>query len=82
MRTLHVSDSAYGIGTLFAEISELAHLCRFRDCTHGHEPGCAVLDAAANGLIDPDRLTRWRKLLEENDGNAARTKAPRGGKRR
>lgn len=66
MRSLHVSDSASGIETLFAEISELAPLCRFRNCTHAHEPGCAVREAAAKGTIDPERLSRWQKLVEEN----------------
>jgi ribosome biogenesis GTPase len=77
-RTLHVSDSADGIGTLFAEITELAHLCRFRDCTHAHEPGCAVRDGVANGTIDPERLIRWRKLLEENHSKTASRAGPRG----
>ena len=77
-RTLHVSDSADGIGTLFAEITELAHLCRFRDCTHAHEPGCAVRDAAARGAIDPERLLRWRKLLEENPAKTASRSGARG----
>lgn len=66
MRTLQVSDAAYGIDTLFAEITELAPLCRFRDCTHAHEPGCAVQAAVAAGTLDPDRLNRWRKLSDEN----------------
>jgi ribosome biogenesis GTPase len=66
MRTLHVSDLATGIDTLFAEITELAPNCKFRDCTHIHEPGCAVLAAVAAGTLDPDRLTRWRKLTDEN----------------
>jgi ribosome biogenesis GTPase / thiamine phosphate phosphatase len=56
MRTLQVSDVAYGIDTLFAEITELAPLCRYRDCTHAHEPGCAVQAALAAGTLDPERL--------------------------
>ena len=78
MRTLHVSDSADGIETLFAEITELTHLCKFRDCSHAHEPGCAVREAAAKGLIDPERLIRWRKLLDENTGNTQSRSGPRG----
>lgn len=70
MRTLHVSDLAHGIDTLFAEITELAPLCRFRDCTHAHEPGCAVQAAVASGALDPARLARWRKLHDENQANA------------
>ena len=81
MRTLHVSDAASGLDTLFAEISERTHLCRFRDCSHEHEPGCAVQDGVRQGLIDPDRLARWRKLDAENK---AKTPDPKGarGKRR
>lgn len=78
MRTLHVSDSAHGIETLFAEITELTPLCRFRDCTHAHEPGCAVREAAAMGKIDPERLIRWRKLLDENSGKPASRAGQRG----
>ncbi|PTE19773.1 ribosome small subunit-dependent GTPase A [Cereibacter changlensis JA139] len=66
MRTLQVNDAAFGIGTLFAEITELAPLCRFRNCTHHHEPGCAVLEAVAEGRLDAGRVARWRKLIDES----------------
>jgi ribosome biogenesis GTPase / thiamine phosphate phosphatase len=78
MRTLSVSDAADGLDTLFAEITELAPLCRFRDCTHAHEPGCAVQAAVARGVLDPERLTRWRKLRGENLENTAVQSGPRG----
>ena len=68
MRSLQVSEASAGIETLFAEITELAPACRFRDCTHAHEPGCAVQAAVANGRVDPARLDRWRKLSLENRG--------------
>lgn len=80
MRTLHVSDVASGIDTLFAEITELAPLCKFRDCTHVHEPGCAVQAALKAGTLDPERLARWRKLSEENQGNTPVQSGPRGNK--
>ena len=80
MRTLHVSDVSDGLNTLFAEIIEFASQCRFRDCTHVHEPGCAVLGAAADGRIDPARLRRWRKLTEENLTNTPKPSGPRGNK--
>jgi ribosome biogenesis GTPase len=79
MRTLHVSDAAFGIETLFAEITELAPLCRFSDCTHAHEPGCAVQEAVAAGVLDPERLTRWRKLVEESSNQTSGRSGPRGG---
>ncbi|MEO7223262.1 MAG: GTPase RsgA, partial [Devosia sp.] len=66
IRSLHVKDLAQGIDVLFAEITELAPACKFRDCTHDHEPGCAVLAAVAAGVLDPERLARWRKLQTES----------------
>ena len=78
MRTLHVGDSASGIDMLFEEITELAPLCRFRDCTHAHEPGCAVQAAITRGELDGERLTRWRKLSDENRGNTIAPSGPRG----
>jgi ribosome biogenesis GTPase len=78
MRSLQVRETDYGIETLFAEITELAPQCRFRDCTHAHEPGCAVQAAIAEGRLDPDRLERWRKLSTESRANpSAQTRPPR-----
>jgi ribosome biogenesis GTPase len=80
MRTLHVSDVAAGLDILFAEISELAPKCRFRDCTHAYEPGCAVQAAVAAGMLDPARLDRWRKLREEDRENTPSGSGSRGNK--
>ncbi len=80
IRTLHVSDLSVGLDVLFAEIAELAPDCRFRDCTHAHEPGCAVLAAVAAGKLDQARVDRWRKLWEENRTNTPVTTGPRGNK--
>ncbi len=80
IRTLHVSDSAFGIDTLFAEITELAPSCRFRDCTHAHEPGCAVQAAVKSGTLPAERLERWRKLQDENRTNTPVQSGPRGNK--
>jgi ribosome biogenesis GTPase len=80
IRTLHVSDVSTGLDLLFAEIAELAPQCRFRDCTHAHEPGCAVQAAAAAGKLDKTRLERWRKLDEENRANTPVQTGPRGNK--
>lgn len=66
MRSLQMKDVTQGIDTLFAEITELAPSCKFRDCTHVHEPGCAVRAAVAAGQVDPERLARWRKLQAES----------------
>lgn len=80
IRTLHVSDISVGLDVLFAEIAELAPDCRFRNCTHAHEPGCAVLAAVADGRLDPARLDRWRKLADENRANTPVVTGPRGNK--
>lgn len=80
IRTLHVSDIAAGLDLLFAEIAELAPQCRFRDCTHAHEPGCAVRAAVAAGTLDAGRLERWRKLVEENRANTPVATGARGNK--
>ncbi len=53
------------LGEVFPEIEELASHCRFDDCRHEREPGCAVSDAAAGGLLDQGRLSSYRKLHRE-----------------
>jgi ribosome biogenesis GTPase len=68
IRSLHVKDLTEGIDSLFAEITELASACKFRNCTHDHEPGCAVIAAVQAGSVDPQRLARWRKLQTESRG--------------
>lgn len=66
MRGLGVAEVSFGIDATFPEISELAAQCKFRDCDHESEPGCAVQAAIATGQIDPDRLKRFKKLKREN----------------
>lgn len=80
IRTLYVSDVTDGIDTLFAEITDLAPSCRFRDCTHAHEPGCAVQAAIESGALLPERLERWRNLVAENRGRTPVLSGPRGNK--
>jgi ribosome biogenesis GTPase len=65
MRELKVLDLDVGLGHAFPEIEELSAQCRFRDCSHSSEPGCAVLSAAADGRLAPDRLASYRKLEAE-----------------
>jgi ribosome biogenesis GTPase len=76
-RSLNVGETGDGIDTLFAEITELAPSCRFRDCTHVHEPGCAVLAAVADGRLSSERLERWRKLQGESKPVAPDYSSPR-----
>ena len=59
--------------TTFSEISELAEDCRFRDCAHGAEPGCAVQEALAKGRLDPDRYGHYLRLRREVAFEAARS---------
>jgi ribosome biogenesis GTPase len=49
----------------FADIAELAAECRFSDCAHESEPGCAIKDALASGALDPERWASYRKLQRE-----------------
>lgn len=81
MRTLHVGDVTSGLDQLFAEITELAPQCRFRDCTHNHEPGCAVQVGIASGAVDANRLERWHKLQDENRANTPKISGARGNKK-
>jgi ribosome biogenesis GTPase len=69
VRSLHLKDVAQGLDTLFAEITDLAPSCKFRNCSHDHEPGCAVRAAVAAGELNPDRLERWKKLQAESRGD-------------
>jgi ribosome biogenesis GTPase len=54
-----------GIDAVFTDITDLEALCRFNDCAHESEPDCAVVDAIANGTLDPERLASYRKLISE-----------------
>ncbi|NEE02397.1 ribosome small subunit-dependent GTPase A [Phytoactinopolyspora halotolerans] len=63
------------IAEVFQDIEELAAECRFRDCSHMSEPGCAVLEAIDDGELGEDRLLRWRKLGREAAYQARRADA-------
>jgi ribosome biogenesis GTPase len=71
MRELQLADVAAGIADVFADIAETASSCRFADCRHEDEPGCAVQAAIAAGVLDADRLRRFRKLAAEEARNSA-----------
>jgi len=64
MRELRLIDDE-GIGAVFSDIEELSGQCRFRDCRHGSEPGCAVRDAVERGTLHADRLDHYLKLGRE-----------------
>jgi ribosome small subunit-dependent GTPase A len=65
MRELGLYDDAEGVETAYADVAELAAGCRFRDCDHRTEPGCAVAAAIDDGRLDPSRFNGWRKLQAE-----------------
>jgi ribosome biogenesis GTPase len=69
MRELQLVDVSEGIDDVFAEIARLTEQCRFADCSHDAEPGCAVRSAIDDGTVDEARLARWRKLLREEAMN-------------
>jgi ribosome small subunit-dependent GTPase A len=65
MRELGLYDDAEGVDTAYADVALLAAECRFRDCGHRGEPGCAVAAAIDDGRLDPARYNAWRKLQAE-----------------
>jgi ribosome biogenesis GTPase / thiamine phosphate phosphatase len=65
MRELQLWESADGLGEAFADVEELAANCRFNDCAHRSEPGCAVQAALDDGTLDFGRWTSYQKLQRE-----------------
>ncbi|MFS4579986.1 ribosome small subunit-dependent GTPase A [Phaeobacter sp. C3_T13_0] len=70
-RELQLSDAQDGIAKVSDDIAALANRCRFSDCTHETEPGCAIQNAVKRGDITPDRLARWNKLVADERFNSA-----------
>ena len=71
MRELRLTDAKDGIATVFDDIDALARACRFANCLHLQEPGCARQAALTDGRLDPGRLARWEKLRREDRHNSA-----------
>jgi ribosome biogenesis GTPase len=65
MRELALYDDAEGVETAYADVVGFAADCRFRDCAHRTEPGCALAAAIEDGRLDPARFSAWRKLQAE-----------------
>ncbi len=82
MRELQLADCEDGVSATFADISALARQCRFADCQHESEPGCAVQAALANQELDARRLGNYRKLMREQALNAATLAERRAGDRK
>lgn len=92
VRGLGLWESSAGIAAAFSDVAELAEKCRFRDCRHEKEPGCAVLAAVEAGEIPIARVESYRNLIQENEEQrkrreeaerqASRGGAPSKGRRR
>ena len=72
LRELGLWGSEAGVAAAFADIGALAEGCRFGDCRHEGEPGCAVIRAVEEGRLDPVRLDSLRDLTRETDALALR----------
>lgn len=75
LRGVGLFDAESGVGQVFSEIEELAGQCRFHDCVHESEPGCAVRAAVDSGDLPVRRLDSYRKLMRENQWIVAKTDA-------
>ncbi|MFJ4521182.1 ribosome small subunit-dependent GTPase A [Streptomyces sp. NPDC088810] len=75
LRGVGLFDAETGVGQVFSEIEELAADCRFHDCAHETEPGCAVRSAVESGELPERRLESYRKLVRENRWIVAKTDA-------
>ena len=69
MREIQLTDVSIGLEETFADLHALKQNCRFNDCAHKTEPGCAVQAAVASGKVDVPRLQRWLKLVAEDAEN-------------
>ncbi|WP_203073085.1 ribosome small subunit-dependent GTPase A [Falsiroseomonas ponticola] len=71
IREVGLVDAEEGVVTVFEDVEALAEACRFSDCGHTNEPGCAVRGALESGALDPDRWAAFRKLCDELAAAAA-----------
>lgn len=65
MREIGVTESSSGIEEIFSDIEELSGNCKFGDCSHTNEPGCAILDAILRDDISEQKFTNYQKLQKE-----------------
>ncbi|NND03187.1 MAG: ribosome small subunit-dependent GTPase A [Acidimicrobiia bacterium] len=75
LRSVGLAESGEGIGNVFGDVEELFEYCKFRDCAHESEPGCAVQSAISHGVLDRRRLESYQKLLREQERIAQRKAA-------
>ena len=94
VRALAATSDSAAIDETFEDVSSYASSCRYSDCSHGSEPGCAVQQALADGTLDPERFERYRRMMAESarlrlrsqereyrQSNRAFTKANKAGRR-
>jgi len=67
MREVGIADASAGIENVFGEITALSNKCKYADCTHTHEPGCAVLKATEAKKLDEDKYLNYVKLKKESE---------------
>ena len=87
MRELQMSEVASGVIEVFDDVTAVTLECRFANCTHVDQPGCAIQAALEDGDLDPARVERWRKLVQEDAVNSdaaavRRSRLGKGGKRK
>ncbi|MEU6331221.1 ribosome small subunit-dependent GTPase A [Streptomyces sp. NPDC047049] len=75
LRGVGMWDAGAGLARTFSDVESLAEGCRFHDCAHEAEPGCAVQEAVETGELPVRRLESYRKLLRENQRIVAKTDA-------
>jgi len=75
LRAVGLWDAGDALGDAFSDLGALALECRFNDCAHASEPGCAVQAAVAEGVLDPERLESFRRLEREQRRLEARNDA-------
>ncbi|MBD3670138.1 MAG: ribosome small subunit-dependent GTPase A [Gammaproteobacteria bacterium] len=80
MREVGLAPTEGGVSRQFNSLTELAQHCRFSDCTHENEPGCAVRDAVECGEVDPDEWQHYLKLRAEERHNIAEHEKRREGR--
>jgi ribosome biogenesis GTPase len=71
MRELQMSEVGAGVAEVFDDVTTVTLECRFANCMHSDEPGCAVQAAMAEGHLDAARVERWRKLAHEDAENSS-----------
>ena len=94
VRALAATSDSAAIDETFEDVSSYASSCRYSDCSHGSEPGCAVQQALADGTLEPERFERYRRMMAESarlrlrsqereyrQSNRAFTKANKAGRR-